>query len=1114
MRLRTLLFVGFCVVMLAVVARSLRVAHAFKKIVSDYTQLVETHDRARRAAARVGNVAVDLETGVRGWSITRDRAFLEPYDRAIRERDAAFAELSALVASDPVETELVARIRAAVEDWDDEVARPAIASSSKETDIALANEGKHRMDAIRGDVRELERLLVASAAVDASKFEERRAEIVSQDLVSGLIVLLALIAVVAVLVRSLERPLHVLADHADRMERPPPGLRGVAEVRTLAAAMSRMVGQLFAQRERDQRFAALMASLAAGGSTHEVSELALRSLLEDQNAVAGALWLRREGGSLELAASVGLDRDKLSRDATALADEALRTNRTLRMNTLAEEHGWQVRSACLEARPRSLVVAPIAAGSVPVGAVELAGIEELDSHSVERALARIGLALQNTVSAERTAQLARDVSEQRTRFKSVFESLTEMVYLFDVDGICRISNPAADASLGGSAVGMTFEQLRVRHRAAMADGSPVPPQASAAEGRPLRNALRQITDANGKVRIVSMTSALLNGPTGRLGTVISARDVTEEHELRDRLALLNEELRAQNEELRAQEEELRTQGQELIQRQTALSLRNEQLTRATRHKSAFLATMSHELRTPLNAVIGFTDLLLDDPDKALSEQQRAWVADVNAAGTHLLTLINDILDLSRIEAGHIELTSTTLDLAEPVQSATSLTRTLAQQRGVQLDDATTPGTLMVYADRARVRQVMVNLLSNAIKFTPQGGAVSIRAEVEPQYVRVRVVDSGIGIDPAQAHRLFQPFSQLETGAQRRFGGTGLGLSISKQLVEKMGGEIGFTSTLGAGATFWFTLPRSDTTTSPTPPQPSRAAERVTPPPRVPVSPPSIHPDVRAVPATDRPTVLVVEDAGPDAEIVATVVSRAGYAVMHATTAEEALSTLETSAASLLIVDLGLPGMSGTMLLERVRAMPGRERLPMIVLTARDIDSAERARIGLSTAHVIRKGSLSRNALVSLLHELCPPMGIPVANDVAPKNAPLRVLVVDDNHMNRRVLRSMLVNFGCEVIEAVDGPTAVELATKELPALVLMDIQMPGMDGMEATRVLQKNLVTKAIPVVAVTAHAMQGDAERFLDAGCVGYVSKPVARTALASAVDQALGRSTWRQLG
>ena len=402
--------------------------------------------------------------------------------------------------------------------------------------------------------------------------------------------------------------------------------------------------------------------------------------------------------------------------------------------------------------------------------------------------------------------------------------------------------------------------------------------------------------------------------------------------------------------------------QALAAERAEVAARNAELTRASRMKSSFLASMSHELRTPLNAILGFSDLLLSGDYGPLDPTQAPVVQEVRAAGHQLLTVINDVLDLSKIEAGRIEVRALRVDVAEPVEQACSLVTSTARHRSVRIVNLVEEGDTFATADPDRLRQVLINLTSNAVKFTPDGGTVSIEASADAGRVRVAVTDTGIGIAKSDADKLFFPFSQLDSGHARRFQGTGLGLSICKSLVELMGGTIGFTSEPGRGSTFFFTLP---------------AAE------------------------------------------------------------------------------------------------PRRILTPLYVPAARATEPPTSFRAG--------------------------------------ERPSLRVLLVDDSEVNRKVIRAMLQRTACEVIEVGDAASGLRVAREQAPAAILMDIEMPEMDGLTATALLKADDATSAIPVIAVTAHAMAGDADRAFAAGCLAYVSKPISRARLYEALDLALGGAEWR---
>jgi two-component system chemotaxis sensor kinase CheA len=955
---RTLLVVVFGVLLVLVVGRAVWSYASFTGLLAEYNALLVEEDRADRAAGRVATIAVDMETGVRGWLVTRDREFLDPYDAAQRDAPQAMTELEQ---ADGPDRELVAKLRGQLDEWSrtvgEPLADPGVFGRPDAELVRVNRDGKVKMDAIRATIGAIRASLASRRAASAGILDGYRSRTLDGTISLALVLAAFLVGAGLLTVRVVERPLGRLTAFAERAAKGELGsidAGGVHEVRTLGTAMSDMSRKLAEERERDRQFTALVSALSAGGNVATIAAASLRRLMADHGAAGGVLWVADDDRTpLRLGASHGFDVTSLPAQGDAAARDVRASGEALTLDDLSADGPHVMRTALVDAVPRSLLVAPVVAGSQTVGVLELAGtLPAARRDDLRRSLERIGVALQNAVATERVGSLSREVNAS------------------------------------------------------------------------------------------------------------------------------NERLQAQNEELRAQEEELRAQGEELVAQQGQLVERNAELARASRMKSDFLSSMSHELRTPLNAVIGFADVLLSGTYGPVAPEQRAAVTDIHAAGRQLLTLVNDILDLSKIEAGRLEVRPERVDLAHPAVEACSLLESLAARKGVSLDDTIPAGALFCVADGDRVRQVIVNLLSNAVKFTPRGGKVTLSARVERDRVRVEVADTGVGIAATDASLLFQPFSQVDRGAAA--GGTGLGLSICKRLIELMGGEIGFTSEPGRGSVFFFTLPVASGAGAP-------------------LRPPAPEP-ARHLEHAARGTVVVVEDEPTDARVTEEVLAGGGYQVRAVRTGEEALDLLETVKPEVVVVDLGLPGMSGFALVQRVREkLDGA--VAIVVLTARDLTTDERTRLDASVDLVAQKGMMTGGGFLDAIGSL---RGRTKRDRVTGGG---RVLVVDDSEVNRRVVKAVLSPAGYDVVEAPDAAAGLAIAREQPPRIVLMDIRMPGMDGLEATRELAADPRTRGIPVVAVSAQAMAGDRDRALAAGCVAYVAKPIGRQELLDVVSAAIRR-------
>ena len=488
---------------------------------------------------------------------------------------------------------------------------------------------------------------------------------------------------------------------------------------------------------------------------------------------------------------------------------------------------------------------------------------------------------------------------------------------------------------------------------------------------------------------------------------------------------------------------------------------NNDLLEANRHKSLFLTNMSHELRTPLNSILGFSELLRDDKTSRFdAATQHRFLDQIHTSGQHLLGLISDILDLSKVEAGQMDLHLERIALADSVQVVLSTVEPLARTKDITLENDSHAG-LHLTADPTKLKQMLLNLVSNAIKFTPNGGQVAIRTRQSDSWIEIAVTDTGIGIAKDDIDRLFTEFQQLDTGPGRQQEGTGLGLALTKRFAELHGGEVKVQSVPGTGSTFILRLP---------------VAAKL--------------PDALAAPLPrlvgeddlSRPLILIVEDNPDAAEILVRHLETGGFRMSIARTGTEAVAMARELKPIAITLDILLPGIDGWEVLTLLKADELTRNIPVVVISMIDNPALGRALGALD--YFVKP--VDRGALVSRLTQY--------AFTTKVQQGEIRVLVVDDEPANVELLKALLEPEGFKVLTASGGRQGIDIASAQHPHLILLDLMMPDVSGFDVVEALRTNVRTRSIPIMVLTAKELTDEDKAALN----GHVAAVFQRNSLA----------------
>lgn len=849
-----------------------------------------------------------------------------------------------------------------------------------------------------------------------------------------------------------------------------------------AESFRQMSQQIERSHWMNEHLAGLTNLVSSQFSMKEVPDAILKYLCDSLEIPVAAIYFRDAQQVYSRAGIHGLARRSQAEDhfalGTGLVGQCARDHQPVILSPVPE--GLSVISAGLgEFSPRELVLYPIPHKDEILAVLELATLHNLTpyqhdfltaaSNGLGLHLANLQAAEHNLVLLNETRQQAETMAEQRQRIeeasryaRSLIEAALDPLVTISTEGRIMDVNSATEKVTGvprEQLIGSDFsnyftepEQARKGYQQAFSEGS--------VTDYPL--ALRHVS---GKVTDVLYNASVYYDADGKVaGVFAAARDITETKQQQEKLRqnneemkALTEELKAQNEEFRANQEELRAQQEEMQHKNQLLEAQRRELEQArqeaeakarelglaNQYKSDFLANMSHELRTPLNSILILAKNLSENQEGNLTDDQVESAAVINESGAHLLTLINDILDLSKIEAGRFELFNEDFPIAEVMAYLRRTFMPLAEKKHIGFEIAVEAGMPeAIHGDRQRITQVLTNLLSNAVKFT-DSGQVKVAVRQEGGYLQFDISDTGIGIPDDKLESIFGVFQQVDGSTSRKYGGSGLGLAISKRLITLMGGSISVASTPGRGSTFTVKLPL---TPAVAPIRPAKIEEK---------------PKPVSVPSRNGAPILVVEDDSRLVSILQRLIDTLGFAVATVESGEKALEFIAHTQPAGLLLDLGLPGIHGMEVLRKLKAEPTTAGIPVFIMSGTE-DSGEAKTLG---ALGFLKKPVTKDSIAAAIRTML---------EQAAKNERTHtVLAIEDNAADIMALQTLFRHDAVEIHAVQTGKDAVQWLAAQPADAIILDLQLPDISGFDWLQRLGNNNAHP--PIVVYSARELSGE---------------------------------------
>lgn len=644
------------------------------------------------------------------------------------------------------------------------------------------------------------------------------------------------------------------------------------------------------------------------------------------------------------------------------------------------------------------------------------------------------------------AELTETAEDAKTYLENVLDNVADSVITTDTGGRIVEFNPGATRIFGymrDEMVGKHIETLWIN-----------PEQRREILGLMERDGFisnyeTKLQTKDGRILDTIVTLSYITNDTGeRIGTVGITKDITEKKRLQREIEIKNAELRELNERLE----------EKVVERTQELRRANAELERSNKIKSQFIATMSHELRTPLNSILGFSELLGEDRGGTLNEKQKRYISNIYNSGSHLLQLINNILDLAKIESGKMDLNPERFFVPQAIDEVTSVIRPLFDKKHLTFNITIARDVTHISADRIKFKQVLYNLLSNAVKFTPDRGEIGLHARMvedddygrtspshspAKNHLQLSITDSGIGIKPEDQDRIFSEFEQVDNSYARRYEGTGLGLALTRRIVELHSGVISVQSEEEKGSTFTVTLPpREETAVSLPCVCPPAADEQV---------------DHFAERSGAAPMIVVVEDDSATRELLTLYLAEGGYQVATVRNGDDAVATIRELQPFAVILDVMLPGKDGWQILQELKSDTELKEIPVIMATM--VDNQELGFALGATDYLMKP--IDRSGLVKKLEQ--------ITNAHKRHRKPVTILCVDDHADVLELLSTILESGGYSVLTADSGREGMEKAVVYRPDLIILDLMMPDMDGFEVAQSLKANVATADIPICILTA---------------------------------------------